>query len=108
MPTRPGLLDCVERYFALAPLPDAHIESAGPLDVPIGDVTWPYAARPRPGAGQVTAEDVRAAIALQRAAGLEPALEWIHERSPGGASLLGVCFHEFSGEGPTCRRKLPP
>jgi predicted N-acetyltransferase YhbS len=98
VPTRPGLLDCVERYFALAPLPDARIETAGPLDVPIGDATWPYPARPRPDAGPFTADDVRAAIALQRAAGLDPALEWIHERSPGAnaaATAAGLDVDEL-------------
>ena len=81
MPTRLGLLDCVERYFAAAPLPDARIEVAGALDVPIGDPAWPYPARPRRGAGPVTADDVRAAIALQEAAGLPAALEWVWETS---------------------------
>lgn len=87
MSTRPGLLDCVERYFAAAPLGDARIESAGPLDVPIGDPVWPYPARPRPGAGPVTVDDVRAAVALQEAAGLPPALEWVEERTPGLAAV---------------------
>jgi predicted N-acetyltransferase YhbS len=90
VPTRPGLLDCVERYFALAPLPDARIETAGPLDVPLGDPTWPYPARPRPGAGPVTADDVRRAIDLQNGAGLEPALEWTHERSPEAATAASA------------------
>ena len=85
MPTRPGLLDCIERYFAAAPLPDARIETAGALDVPVGSPAWPYPARPRPGAGTVTADDVRAALALQDAAGLPAALEWICERSPSTA-----------------------
>ena len=58
MPTRPGLLDCIEGYYAAAPLPDARIEAAGSLDVPIGDSAWPYPARPRPGAGPVTSADV--------------------------------------------------
>ncbi len=82
MPTRPGLLDCIERYFAAAPLPDARIEIAGALDVPIADPAWPYPARPRAGAGPVTADDVRAALALQRDAGLPGAVEWVPERSP--------------------------
>jgi GNAT superfamily N-acetyltransferase len=90
VPTRPGLLDCVERYFVLAPVPDARIEAAGPLDVPIGDPAWPYPARPRPGAGRLTADDVRAAVALQEAAGLPPALEWIQERSPGAAAAAAA------------------
>jgi predicted N-acetyltransferase YhbS len=82
VPTRPGLLECIERYFAAAPLPDARIESAGALDVPLGDPAWPYPARPRAGAGRVTADDVRAAVALQQAAGLPAAVEWVPERSP--------------------------
>jgi GNAT superfamily N-acetyltransferase len=86
VPTRPGLLDRIERYFAAAPLPDARIETAGALDVPIGDPAWPYPARPRIGAGAVTADDVRAAVALQDAAGVPAALEWVPERSPGTAA----------------------
>ncbi|MGY1826066.1 GNAT family N-acetyltransferase [Blastococcus sp. SYSU DS0541] len=82
MPTRPGLLECIERYFAAAPQPDARIQTAGALDVPIADPAWPYPARPRHDGGQVTAEDVRAALELQRAVGLPTALEWIPECSP--------------------------
>ena len=82
MPTRPGLLECIERYFAAAPLPDARIETAGALDVPIGEPSWPYPARPRSGAGPVTADDVRAAMALQEGAGLPAAVEWVPELFP--------------------------
>jgi predicted N-acetyltransferase YhbS len=82
VPTRPGLLESIERYFAAAPLPDARIQSAGALDVPLGDPAWPSPARPRSGAGPVTADDVRAAVALQQAAGLPAAVEWVPERSP--------------------------
>jgi predicted N-acetyltransferase YhbS len=86
VPTRPGLLECIERYFTAAPLPDARIETAGALDVPIGEAAWPYPARPRSGAGAVTVEDVRAAVALQHAAGLPAAVEWVPELSPGTAA----------------------
>ena len=82
MPTRPGLLECIERYFTAAPLPDARIETVGALDVPIADPAWPYPARPRSGADAVTAEDVRGAVALQQEAGLPAAVEWVPERSP--------------------------
>ncbi|TFV51597.1 GNAT family N-acetyltransferase [Blastococcus sp. TF02A-35] len=84
MSSRPGLLECIERYFAAAPLPDARVERAGALDVPIADPSWPYPARPRrDGGGEpVTVDDVRAAIRMQRAAGLPAALEWIPECSP--------------------------
>jgi predicted N-acetyltransferase YhbS len=86
VPTRPGLLDRIEGYFATAPLPDARIEPTGTLDVPVGDPAWPYPARPRPGARPVTAADVEAAVALQDRAGLPAALEWIPERAPEAAA----------------------
>jgi predicted N-acetyltransferase YhbS len=98
VPTRPGLLDCIERYFAAAPLPDARIETAGALDVPIADPAWPYPARPRAGAGAVTADDVRAALALQEAAGLPGAVEWVPERSPetaAAARAAGLTVEEL-------------
>jgi predicted N-acetyltransferase YhbS len=82
VPTRPGLLDCVESYFAASPLPDAEIRPVGALDVPLSDPAWPYPARPRPGADPVTADDVRGAIALQQEADLPAALEWVPERAP--------------------------
>jgi predicted N-acetyltransferase YhbS len=84
--TRPGLLDCIERYFAAAPFPDARIAAAGSLDVPLGDPAWPYPARPRSGAGPVTADDVRDAVQLQEEAGVPAALEWVPERSPEAAA----------------------
>jgi predicted N-acetyltransferase YhbS len=86
VPTRPGLLECIERYHAAAPLRDARIEAIGGLDVPIGDPAWPYPARPRVGGGPVTADDVRAVVERQEAAGLPAALEWILECSPETAS----------------------
>jgi predicted N-acetyltransferase YhbS len=88
VPSRPGLLDRIERYFAVAPLPDARLHRAGPLDVPIGPPEWPFPARPRPGQeGAVQLADVRAAIALQEEAGLPAALEWLGDRCRG---LAGV------------------
>ncbi|MGY1802244.1 GNAT family N-acetyltransferase [Blastococcus sp. SYSU D00922] len=98
MPTRPGLLECIESYFAAAPLPDARIHRVGPLDVPIGDPTWPYPARPRVGEGPVTEDDVRAAVALQEESGLEAALEWVPECSPetaAAARAAGLTVEEL-------------
>jgi predicted N-acetyltransferase YhbS len=98
VPTRPGLLDCIERYFAAAPLPDARIDAVGALDVPIGDPSWPYPARPRIGEGPVTADDVRAAVALQESAGLPAALEWVPEHSPetaAAARAAGLTVEEL-------------
>ncbi|MGY1797211.1 GNAT family N-acetyltransferase [Blastococcus sp. SYSU D00868] len=80
-----GLLDCIERYHAAAPLPDGRIEAVGGLDVPIVPPAWPYPARPRPGA-RVTEDDVRAAVAVQDDAGLPVALEWVWERTAGVAA----------------------
>lgn len=98
MPTRPGLLDCIERYHAAAPLPDARITAAGALDVPIGDPAWPYPARPRTGAGPVSVQDVRAALDLQAGAGLPAALEWVPELSPevaAAARAAGLTVEEM-------------
>lgn len=98
MSTRPGLLECIERYYAAAPLADARIEVVGALDVPIGDPAWPYPARPRTGGGPVTADDVRTALALQEQAGLTAALEWVPERSPeasAAARAAGLTVEEL-------------
>jgi GNAT superfamily N-acetyltransferase len=98
VPTRPGLLECIERYFAAAPLPDARIHRRGALDVPIGDPTWPYPARPRAGDGPVTVEDVRAAVALQEESGLPAALEWVPECAPetaAAARAAGLTVEEL-------------
>lgn len=99
MSARPGLLECIERYYAAAPLPDARIESAGALDVPIADPAWPYPARPaRTGDSRVTVADVRAAMDLQQAAGLPAALEWIPECSPevaAAARAAGLAVEEL-------------
>ena len=98
MPTRLGMLDCVERYLAAAPLPDARIEQVGGLDVPVGTPAWSFPARPRAGGPEVTADDVRSAVAVQEEAGLPVALEWIIERSPrvaGAARSAGLAVEEL-------------
>jgi GNAT superfamily N-acetyltransferase len=84
----PGLLDRIERYFALAPLADAQVRTVGPLAVPIGSPDWPYPARPIPGReGAVAVADVEAAIALQERSGVPASLEWLGDRCRG---LAGV------------------
>ncbi|MBM7804313.1 GNAT superfamily N-acetyltransferase [Geodermatophilus bullaregiensis] len=98
MPSRLGLLDRVEQYAAAAPLADARVVAAGPLDVPIGPSAWPYPARPRPGTGSVSADDVRAAVALQEEAGLPAAVEWVGERTPSlaaAARAAGLVVTDF-------------
>lgn len=98
MPTRLGLLDSIERYFAAAPEPDGRVERVGALAVPVTDPAWPYPARPCPGAGPVTADDVRTAVSLQDGADLPVALEWVVERSPeaaGAARAAGLVVEEL-------------
>ncbi|GAB3345824.1 GNAT family N-acetyltransferase [Modestobacter lapidis] len=88
MPSHPGLLDQIERYFSLAPLPDARVHEVGALAVPIGSPEWPHPARPRPGLeGDVTVADVQAAVELQERSGLPASLEWLGDRCRG---LAGV------------------
>lgn len=83
MSTRPGLLDRIERYFALSPLPDSPVSRVGALDVPLGPPEWPHPARPHPGGGTVPLVDVEAALAAQADVDLPQALEWFAERNPG-------------------------
>ena len=84
----PGLLDRIERYFSLAPLADAQVHPVGALQVPVGSPEWPYAARPLPGReGDVTVEDVQAAVALQERSGLPASLEWLGDRCRGLAAV---------------------
>jgi GNAT superfamily N-acetyltransferase len=84
----PGLLDRIERYFSLAPLPDAQVHAVGPLQVPIGSPEWPHSARPVPGQeGAVTVADVRAAVALQERSGVPAAVEWLGDRCRGLAQV---------------------
>jgi GNAT superfamily N-acetyltransferase len=86
--SRPGLLDQIERYFAVAPLPDARVQQVGALEVPIGPPEWPFPARPRSGReAEVQVADVRAAVVLQEDAGLPVAIEWLGDRCRG---LTGV------------------
>jgi GNAT superfamily N-acetyltransferase len=88
VPSRPGLLDRIERYFAAAPLADARVQQLGPLEVPIGPREWPFPARPQSGReGEVRVPDVRAAAALQEEAGLPASVEWLGDRCRG---LAGV------------------
>jgi predicted N-acetyltransferase YhbS len=89
VPARPGLLECIERYYSAAPLADARIEHAGALDVPLGDPAWPYPARPSRGTdARVTVADVRAAAELQWTADLPVALEWVPECTPEMAAAV--------------------
>ncbi|MPQ99690.1 GNAT family N-acetyltransferase [Modestobacter sp. I12A-02628] len=82
MPSRPGLLDRIDRYFTAAAAADARIEQVGGLDVPIGSPAWPHPVRPRRGGGPVTVADVQDAAALLRQAGVLISFEWVAEQFP--------------------------
>lgn len=104
------LLERIDAYCDLVPRAVARGEVHGPFTVFVtdGGGSWPYAARPRPGAERsVTAADVRAVCAVQREHGVEVSLAWVHEAQPGLAGVaieagLAVVRHDLMvlrGEG---------
>ncbi|MFE9374682.1 GNAT family N-acetyltransferase [Streptomyces sp. NPDC006711] len=93
-------LDALERYYDAAPRSSARVEDFGPLTLFVreGDAGWPFYARPTPGhPGPVTADDVDAVRARQRALGVPEALEWVAEVNPGLRAAVeesGLGVHE--------------
>ncbi len=84
----PDLLTRLETYYDAAPRPAARTEEHGPLTLFVGEGPWPYYARPRLGLdGDVTAGDVTAVLARQRALGKPEAVEWVDDTTP---SLLAA------------------
>jgi ribosomal protein S18 acetylase RimI-like enzyme len=82
--TRP-LLHRVDAYLDAAPRSSCTVEEVGPFTVFIGATGgWRYYARPRHGAdvSEVTAHDVQAVIARQRALDQPVAFEWVEELAP--------------------------
>lgn len=74
---------------------------------------WPYYARPIPGAGPCTSEDVERVRARQRELGLPEALEWIEETAGGltdAARLAGleVVLHPLMALSPGELRSVEP
>jgi len=99
VPSRPDLLDLLERYFALSPVPDGPVLGVGALDVPVGTPEWPHPARPRPGVGPVPIDDVRAALAeltddrLDDVRTVAPIPEWGTE-----SHTVQACFRVLAAE----------
>ena len=82
-----GLLARIERYYDAVPRARAEVQEVGPFTLFVARSGWPYYARPRlGGASQITADDVRAALARQHEQGLPRALEWVDEVTPGLAA----------------------
>jgi hypothetical protein len=82
-PPNLDLLENIDAYLDAVPRSAARGEAVGSLTVFVREIAgWPYYARPTPGAGRVTAKDVRAARARQRGLGIPETFEWIVELSP--------------------------
>ncbi|MFG3285245.1 GNAT family N-acetyltransferase [Streptomyces sp. NPDC048111] len=92
-------LDDLEHYYDAAPRSSARAEDFGPLTLFVREgAGWPFYARPTLGhAGPVTAADVDAVRARQRALGAPEAFEWVAEVSPGLRAAVeesGLVVHE--------------
>ncbi len=78
---RPEVL-AVDAFCDAVPRSAARVEEHGPLRLFVAEgVPWPYCARPS-GAGEVTAEDVRAVRSRQWELGEPEAFEWIVDVAP--------------------------
>ena len=89
-----ALLQRIEAYFDAVPRPAADVEEHGPLTLFVSRIPWRFYGRPRLGLdGVLTAGDVRALRARQRALGVREALEWVDETTPslaGAAEAAGM------------------
>jgi GNAT superfamily N-acetyltransferase len=83
------LLDRLERcYDAIPRVGGAKVESVGPFELFLREGPgWPYYARPRLGATDISPGDVQAVLARQRALGVPEAIEWVLDVTP---SLSGA------------------
>ncbi len=77
------LLDRLERYYDVVPRSRADVEKLGPFTLFVARAGWPYYARPRLGASDFTADDVRRVLDRQCTLGVPQSVEWVHETTPG-------------------------
>lgn len=85
MSTEPlGLIARIERYLDAVPRDRADVESVGPFTLFRSRLRHPFYARPSLGwaSGYVTAVDVDAVRARQRALGVPETFEWLAETAP--------------------------
>ncbi|MFF3976850.1 GNAT family N-acetyltransferase [Streptomyces sp. NPDC001828] len=92
-------LDDLEHYYDAVPRSSARAEDFEPLTLFVREGEgWPFYARPTLGhVGPVTAADVDAVRARQRALGAPEAFEWVAEVSPGLRAAVeksGLAVHE--------------
>jgi ribosomal protein S18 acetylase RimI-like enzyme len=93
------LIDRIEDYYDAVPRSACRTEEHGPLTLFINrGVGWPYYARPTRGSNEeVTAANVLAMRARQRALGIPEAFEWVAEVTPAlarAAVAAGLHVHQ--------------
>lgn len=77
------ILDRLESFYDAVPRHGARVEEHGPLRLFVQDGgPWPYYARPSPGGGTVSADDVLVVRARQRELGVPEAFEWVEDATP--------------------------
>lgn len=89
-----AVLQHIEAFYDAVPRAGARVERVGPLTLFVREgVGWPYYARPSPGAGPITADDVAAVRRRQVELGVPQALEWVADLAPtlaGAAQRAGL------------------
>jgi ribosomal protein S18 acetylase RimI-like enzyme len=94
------LLRRIDAYLDAVPRAAARVEDIGPLRLFVKTQAegWPYYARPVPGAGEITSDQVARMRERQRELGVPEAFEWVTELVPSFAdaaegSGLGILVH---------------
>jgi ribosomal protein S18 acetylase RimI-like enzyme len=78
-----GLLRRIDAYLDAVPRAACRTESVGPFTLFLRDEPgWRYYARPTPGAGAATVDDVLRVRARQRDVGTPEAIEWVRDLAP--------------------------
>ena len=80
----PELLRRIDAYLDAVPRAVCRTETLGPFTLFVNDGPgWRYYARPTPGCGAVTQQDVASVRAREREVGMPEAIEWVRELVPG-------------------------
>ena len=87
------VVELIDRYYGDAPLEHAEARDVSGFTVFVGPPDgWTFSARPRPDrTREYDAAAVSALVSGMTGLGLDPALEWVHERTP---SLLDAVLSE--------------
>src|SRR5204862_7882163 len=77
------LLRRIDAYLDAVPRAACRTEAIGPFTLFVNESSgWRYYARPTPGAGPVTAEDVLRVRERERQVGMPEAIEWVRDLVP--------------------------